>query len=101
MLRQGDVLLVPVASMPAEARPIQTGVARIVLAYGEVTGHAHAIADRGVEILEHAGTRYIRVPMEGARLVHEEHAPIALPHGVYEVRLQWEYRPGEIRFVAD
>lgn len=43
-IRQGDVFLRPVKSLPAGCKPIQpeNGV-RFVLAHGEVTGHAHAI----------------------------------------------------------
>jgi len=43
MYRQGDVLVCAVAEIPATARPVQNTY-RIVLAHGEATGHAHAIA---------------------------------------------------------
>jgi hypothetical protein len=42
-IRQGDVALIPVTAIPAGATEIKTESKRIVLAYGEVTGHAHAI----------------------------------------------------------
>ncbi|MGA4862167.1 hypothetical protein ACPB9J_05965 [Streptomyces lavendulocolor] len=38
---------------------------------------------------------------EGGRLVHEEHAPIALPKGWYRVVRKREYVPGAYRVVAD
>jgi hypothetical protein len=101
MLRQGDVLLVPVQNIPAAATPVQRDQGRIVLAYGEATGHAHAISEPGVEILEYERTHYLRVPKEGACLVHEEHGPIALAPGDYEVRIQREYTPEAIRTVVD
>ena len=101
MMRQGDVLLIPVKAIPADAKPGQGDQGRIVLAYGEVTGHAHAIADPGVQVLEHEGIRYIRVSEEGAHLSHEEHGRIALAPGDYEVRIQREYSPEAIRNVAD
>ena len=44
-LRQGDVQLQPVASLPAGCTEIPPEGNRIVLAHGEVTGHAHAIYD--------------------------------------------------------
>lgn len=47
-IRQGDVLLIPVTrafKLPADAQEVLLDRGRIVLAYGEVTGHAHAIAD--------------------------------------------------------
>jgi hypothetical protein len=44
-LRQGDVLLQQVAALPANCTEIAPDGNRIVLAYGESTGHAHAIYD--------------------------------------------------------
>src|SRR5882672_8786013 len=101
MFRQGDVLVLPVKSIPKSAKPGKRDKGRIVLAYGEVTGHAHAIADKTVGIFEHEGTRFIRVPKRGAVLRHEEHSAIKLAEGEYEVRIQREYHPEEIRRVAD
>jgi hypothetical protein len=44
-IRQGDVYLQPIAALPAgEAKEIREP-GRVVLAHGEVTGHAHAIYD--------------------------------------------------------
>lgn len=45
ILRQGDVLLTPIKALPAGCSEVPLDKGRIVLAYGEVTGHAHAIAD--------------------------------------------------------
>ena len=44
MVRQGDVLLVPVDAIPEAAKPVARDHGRVVLAYGEATGHAHAIS---------------------------------------------------------
>lgn len=44
-IRQGDVLIVPVQAMPPGCKDITPENGRVVLAYGEVTGHAHAIYD--------------------------------------------------------
>jgi hypothetical protein len=102
--RQGDVLIVAVKSIPAEAKP-KKNTGRIVLAYGEQTGHAHAIAVREAKefsMQDAAGvvTRFLSVA-SGATVRHEEHAPIALPAGLYEIVQQREYTPEEIRNVAD
>ena len=85
---------------------IERDAGRIVLAYGEVTGHAHAILDVDAELYEGletaaAADRFLRIGRGGATLVHEEHAPISLPEGDYVVRLQREYHPEEIRRVLD
>jgi hypothetical protein len=99
--RQGDVFLRS-ARIPAAAKVVDPDGGRIVLAYGEVTGHAHAIheIDR-VAILEGPdGRRWLRVT-EAAALSHEEHATVVVPPGEYEITIQREYAPGAVRNVAD
>lgn len=103
MFRQGDVLLVPIAETPKglEEVPLENG--RLVLAHGEVTGHAHVIEGEAtflaadVADLERA---FLRVDEEVA-LVHDEHDTITVPPGGYEVRRQREYAPEAPRWVAD
>lgn len=102
--RQGDVMIRQVAKLPKDATEVQTK-GRIVLAYGEVTGHAHAITEREAKeytMAEAAGAvrRFLKVVSE-ATVRHEEHAPIPLPPGVYEIVQQREYHPEELRNVAD
>ncbi len=108
MYRQGDVLIERVNSLPKNAVEIpQHG--RIVLALGEVTGHAHAIAldDGAVKArLFDAGTERFLQVLSASVLAHEEHAAIALEPGVYRVSkfgtgTQREYTPEAIRNVAD
>lgn len=101
MYRQGDVLLREVSSIPKTAIP-QKQAGRLVLAYGEVTGHAHAIQDLGnVDVFVGAeGQLYLHVK-EATALQHEEHGTILLPAGKYERVLQREYQPDEIRNVQD
>ena len=43
MFRQGDVLIIPVAKLPDCLEPMKRERGRVILAHGEVTGHAHAI----------------------------------------------------------
>ncbi|MEU9056798.1 hypothetical protein AB0D37_41550 [Streptomyces sp. NPDC048384] len=78
------------------------GRGRLVLALGEVTGHAHAIVGPGELIREPGpfGPLLLRLP-QGGRVVHEEHAAIALPKHWYRVIRQREYVPGSVRIVAD
>jgi hypothetical protein len=106
--RQGDVLIVPVTE---EAVPPHVAVApkerrdgrgRLVLALGEVTGHAHAVVGPGDLVREPGpfGPLLLHLP-QGGRVVHEEHAAIALPKGWYRVIRQREYVPGSVRIVAD
>lgn len=99
MYRQGDVLIMKVDNLPKGAEVKDTGN-RVVLAWGEVTGHAHAIDARFAKMYTAEGQNFIRVE-PGAELVHEEHSTIALTPGVYRVIQQREYIPGSFREVAD
>jgi hypothetical protein len=98
--RQGDVLIMKVDSMPPEAVPVEPDGDRVVLAYGEVTGHAHALSVSGASLYEHTEGRFLKVVAPSA-LVHEEHSPIELDPGIYKVIRQREYAPREVRFVSD
>lgn len=104
--RQGDVMIRRRAHnrIPETAQTVARDRGRIVLAYGEVTGHAHAIADREAELYHDVETerRFLQVLAEGGvDLVHEEHATITIPPGEYEVIRQREYAPEAVRNVAD
>lgn len=105
MYRQGDVLIREVASIPDRATPVQNE-GRIVLAHGEVTGHAHAIDVAEAEEFTFANAagvvrRFLHVFDLGGTVRHEEHAVIPLPPGLYEIVQQREYTPQEIRNVQD
>ena len=122
--RQGDVFI-RAAAIPVDAKPVKPEGGRVVLAFGEVTGHAHAFYSGRVAMFrdDGAGRTFIRIPadardtapifgedgvtvagaveIEGAALRHEEHTTIPVPPGDYEVIRQREYSPEEIRQVAD
>ena len=100
--RHGDLLLVSVGEMPDGAKQVGREAGRVVLAYGEATGHAHAIATPDVYQWDVAGQRYVQVEVEAADLTHEEHGVISLPRGVYQVIRQqgWDLN-GEVRQVVD
>ena len=101
LMRQGDVGLQRVSSMPDGMKEIPLDKGRVILAYGEVTGHAHAIADTPKAKLWDAGAERFLQVLEHTSLRHEEHAPIDLEPGIYQVIQQREYSPEEIRRVAD
>lgn len=88
LYRQGDVLLRAVDTIPANVTTVaKRDAGRIVLAYGEVTGHAHAIlAPESEATLLTAGenARFLRLVAD-VDLVHEEHAAVHLPAGNYQV----------------
>jgi hypothetical protein len=103
LYRQGDVLIRRVAAIPAGLVPVPLDNGRVILAYGEVTGHAHAVVgDVGffAADLEDLEQRFLRIEAD-ARVVHEEHGTITLSPGNYEVRRQREYAPKAPVYVAD
>ena len=101
--RQGDVLVRQIGKIDLSRLteiPRENGA--VVLAHGEATGHTHAIEAKEARLFrgEKPGVCYLLLdaPVD---LVHQEHAPIALPAGHYEVIRQVEYTPEAIRNVAD
>ena len=102
MFRQGDVMIVEVERTESTLAQVDRENGRIVLAHGEVTGHAHAIASSDAMLFMDAKTldRYLDVKAP-VTLDHEEHSRIELPIGFYRVIQQREYRPEGIRRVAD
>lgn len=98
--RHGDVGLSVVDALPKGAQQ-QQRKGDLILAEGEVTGHAHRIADRRVTLWSVGEQRYIEVGTDGAVLDHEEHGPITLEPGTYEVLQQREYTDVGLRNVTD
>ena len=115
--RQGDVLLTKLEAAPREIQGMiepSRAVDRLVLAFGEVTGHAHAIYPEvevidGVEvkkdvpakIWDAGAERFLQV-IEKTALKHEEHGAIDLEPGFYRISQQREYDPQlHSRVVAD
>jgi hypothetical protein len=98
VFRQGDVLLDQIDDLPlgVEMTVLPPDDGRVILAYGEATGHCHALPAEAAELLEATTAdrvdRYLRVRSHAA-LTHEEHARIELEPGVYRVRIQSEYVP--------
>ena len=100
--RQGDVLLVKCNEIPKQCEEVKIQD-RIVLAYGEVTGHAHAIYDtKKAVLMKYANSdNFFLLITESVDLKHEEHDKINLPSGNYQVIRQREYTPEKPRYVAD
>ena len=91
VVRQGDVFVVP-ATIPAGAVEVPRDKGRVVLAYGEVTGHAHAITAPTATLLRTTeGERFLRIVDAPAPLTHEEHATIEIAPGEYRVITQREW----------
>lgn len=99
-LAQGDVLLVPIDTIPANVKAFPLDKGRLVLAYGEVTGHAHVVSDPTVGAwVDEKDQVFLDVQnlLEEVRLTHgmidgrpenpadKPHDPITVPPGKYRV----------------
>lgn len=105
LVRQGDVLLIPVAKVPTGAKKKEGRDANVV-AYGEATGHHHVILDGTVYVGEE-GKMFVVVGERG-EIRHQDpsgvkadHDWLQIPAGEYEVRIEEEYTPEGLERVAD
>ena len=87
-VQHGDVTIKPIDKIPSDAKRTE----QRVLAFGEVTGHAHRLLDDAdVEVYEREGTLFLRVGPEGAGVTHEEHGVGLIEPGAYQVGRVREY----------
>lgn len=98
--QQGDVILRKLNSLPEGGKSVSKG--RCVLAEGEHTGHAHVVEDDEAELIR-IGERMLLKLGKAATVVHEEHGPITLEPGTWEVwRVQeFDYFSQMARNVTD
>lgn len=106
IIRQGDVMLIPVKETPTSATLVAPESGRIVLAHGEATGHHHsfALSDRVALFREDGSGGGLFLSVSGAApvaLEHQEHYALEVAPGNYEIRRQREYSPAAIRQVTD
>lgn len=85
-VQQGEVLLFPEESLPAEATKVEPVGGRHVLAQGTATGHAHAISDIAGSSLYRTveGVLWLQAS-HTVDLQHEEHRAVPIPAGTYRV----------------
>lgn len=103
--RHGDIFLVRIDTTTAVTGLEQARVnGRLILAEGEVTGHAHAISDEAATLVTAEEAEELRMWLmveAPVRLTHEEHGTLTVEPGTYEVRRAREYTPESERWVAD
>ena len=87
--QQGDVIVRKLSSLPAGNRKIISR-GKLVLAEGESTGHYHGIVEENSELLDIGGTIVLDLK-EDATLTHQEHGPVTLEKGFWEVGRVQEY----------
>lgn len=81
--QQGDVILRRITKIPTTAVLKQHG-GKIILAHGEVTGHHHAVEDADAELIAEGERMLLRIT-KTTQLTHQEHGPISLSPGLYEI----------------
>ena len=96
--RQGDVLILPVDSIPEGLKTTK----RVTLALGEVTGHHHTIHNGAIGYADEEDqlAEYFEV-FENALLTHQEHDAITFSPGKYRNVIQVQYTPEALIRVAD
>lgn len=86
--QQGDVIGKKLDKMP-DGKPDRIIRKRLVLAHGE-SGHSHVIEDDEAELIQ-MGERMLLRLSKATTVVHEEHKPITLSPGVWEIGRVKEY----------
>lgn len=81
--QHGDVLGRRLKTLPAGKQEIVSR-GRCVLAEGEHTGHAHVVEDDEAELIK-IGERILLKLGRAATVIHQEHKPIHLAPGIWEV----------------
>lgn len=97
--KEGSVLDGRSVSFPKDAKKL----ASLTLAQGTKTGHHHSITKGKATLYDKDGILYLSVEDKQATLNHQEHKPIAIKKGNYEINIVKEYDHfvEEARNVAD
>lgn len=87
--QQGDVLGKKLPAMPTLSKDAKITRKRLVLAHGE-SGHSHVIEDDDAQLIQD-GERMLLTLTKAATVKHEEHGPITLSPGIWEIGRVREY----------
>lgn len=101
IIRQGDVLLLQVDTLPVDVIEIKREARGVVLMEGEATGHAHRFEGHDAKLYETPRKERFLSVVKTSALLHEEHTTHNVPPGIYRVPMQVEYSPKELIRVAD
>lgn len=104
-IRQGDVALIRVeGEIPDGWTQSANDDGSVTLAHGEATGHHHSFGRLYRVALFRADDMALGGVLsvaEAATLVHQEHAPLTIPAGLYLQAVQVEETPEAIQVVVD
>lgn len=90
LYQQGDVLIRKIGGIPKDAKEVQAENGRFILARGEATGHHHSVPMDGAVLYESDNGLILHCTIE-VKIEHQEHAPIAIPAGDYQIIPVREY----------
>ncbi len=100
--RQGDLLIEVVGKRHAKAKKTPAINGRIILAYGEATGHTHSLDADAADWWKMSEDEQYVSTKRAVKVVHQHHAPIPLEAGkTYRITRQRQYVRKEIQRVAD
>lgn len=90
-VRQGDVLAIKIDSLPKGLKKKKDNV----LVHSDSTMHDHTLV-KGTVYTDKKGKMYADVPQK-TQIVHtEDHNPVDLKKGVYEIRRQVQHTMGDM-----
>jgi hypothetical protein len=103
--QQGDVIVRKVKDFPDGERIRDTLTNNKTLALGEATGHHHSFVDaddNAVDVFRILNKVYVDA-LKPSVLKHQEHNPITIPPGKYEIEIvrETDHMSGVTRRVAD
>ena len=103
LYQQGDVLVFTETAIPENCKRVAPEIRGIVLAEGEVTGHAHTIDTTSIcEMWKNDKGTWLNAKAP-VTIKHQEHKAVTLPKGKYRIGIVREIDPfaEEINKVRD
>jgi hypothetical protein len=105
-IQQGDVIIKEVDALPKGVESVPRRNGKVVVMEGEATGHSHVIdSDKAaLWVLNKSGISQIYLEVaEPVTIYHDEHKPLPIPAGIYEIGRVLEYNHFEMayRVVSD
>lgn len=79
--QQGDVILIKVESIKGKK------IKGNVIQEGEHTGHAHRITSGNGTLFQEGNNKFLKALGGDTTITHEEHLPVTIEEGDYEVRI--------------
>lgn len=95
--QHGDVTIKPVKTIPSGEILVGN-----TLMDGELTGHAHRVTKGSFQLIEKGGVLYFKADSDCV-VTHEEHKPMTIPKGNYQIGQvrEYDFFEDEIRKVRD